>query len=539
MQSPDRSELWCPGQSLWSLIAEHVAWSELPKIHSALGNSLVNMYTEVHSEAEMWHKMWQESHQGHNISRAGTPLPHQQGSALADPPAVKELVRAEVKMLLQNLRERASRVEKDGEEVVFQYKPETVDYALRHPGSCYRNCTSPEDTDNGSRPSSCCSVRSKAEVEIEAMRDKLTVTNIDQVVDRLKSILTEECESLNRLVKHLKGNIKQRCLNKCDKSEPTLAELRELRQAIQMDLELYPSSSAASLPASFAVPLKELKNGPRLSAGQRFSEEALQDISCTSVLRPHPPPPLCHAKPKPLFRTPPTKTSASVRLINSSSLSLTHGQHRNTSVSTGPKKTQSLMATSSGHANSHFSTSPPGPASDQIMIKTTHNCSLSPEQNSDGLHRRIPPLSASCQIKSPQISTIHEPHPSAHRRIHIPSRGCDLSPQTERKSNPAWRSRNINTIPSLIPAVSPHCDADSYSSSSTDHSTGKSDSKNSICGGGLASATVQAHNDRRKGTSEGFPACAGSRKSNTGFDRNKTGHHGKDVTQQQSLLATV
>lgn len=56
----------------------------------------------------MWHKMWQQSQQSDFVSRAGTPLPHQQGSPLADPPAVKELLRAEVKMLLQALRERVS-----------------------------------------------------------------------------------------------------------------------------------------------------------------------------------------------------------------------------------------------------------------------------------------------------------------------------------------------------------------------------------------------------------------------------------------------
>lgn len=50
MKSPDGNQLWCPSQSLWSLIAEHVPGSELPKIRTALGNSLVDMYTEVHSE---------------------------------------------------------------------------------------------------------------------------------------------------------------------------------------------------------------------------------------------------------------------------------------------------------------------------------------------------------------------------------------------------------------------------------------------------------------------------------------------------------
>lgn len=50
MQSTDGNQLWCPGQSLWSLIAEHVPGSELPKIRTALGCSLVDMFTEVHAE---------------------------------------------------------------------------------------------------------------------------------------------------------------------------------------------------------------------------------------------------------------------------------------------------------------------------------------------------------------------------------------------------------------------------------------------------------------------------------------------------------
>uniref|UniRef100_UPI0037E867A7 coiled-coil domain-containing protein 24 n=1 Tax=Semicossyphus pulcher TaxID=241346 RepID=UPI0037E867A7 len=204
MQSPDGIQLWCPSQSLWSLITEHVPGSEMPKICAALGYSLVDMYKDVHAEVEMWYKMWQASQQGSIGSRAGTPLSLQHGSPLADPPAVKELLRSEVKMLLQTLRERAGRGGRDGEALAFQYKPETVDYALGHLDSCQRRSIDPGDTDTGSRPSSHCSVRSSAEEEIESMRDKLNVTDIDQVVDRLKSVLMEECEELKRLVMHLK-----------------------------------------------------------------------------------------------------------------------------------------------------------------------------------------------------------------------------------------------------------------------------------------------------------------------------------------------
>lgn len=50
MQSPDETQLCWPSQSLWSLIAEHVPGSELPKIRGALGNSLVDMYIDLYAE---------------------------------------------------------------------------------------------------------------------------------------------------------------------------------------------------------------------------------------------------------------------------------------------------------------------------------------------------------------------------------------------------------------------------------------------------------------------------------------------------------
>uniref|UniRef100_I3JS56 Uncharacterized LOC100692499 n=1 Tax=Oreochromis niloticus TaxID=8128 RepID=I3JS56_ORENI len=303
MQSPDESQVWGPSQSLWSLIAEHVSESELPKIYTALGHSLVDVYTDMHTEAEMWHKMWQENQRsGKHGGGEGTPLPRLQGAPLADPPAVKELLRAEVKMLLQTLREKASRAGSDVEELLHRYKPETLNYTLGHRDRCYTNCTNPEDTDSGSRPDSRCSVQSRAEDEIEAVRGKLNVTEIDQVVDRLRALLIGECEELTRLVKHLKANIKQKCHSGLHKSEPSLADLRELRGAIQVDLELSPFlfSPSSPLPA---------EKGFRLTAAQ--SPESLKTLSPPSVLRPHPPPPLSPPIPRPPARPRLSKMSTS------------------------------------------------------------------------------------------------------------------------------------------------------------------------------------------------------------------------------------
>ena len=278
---------------------------------------------------------------------------------------------------------------------------------------------------------------------------------------------------------------------------------------------------------------------PSMPAAQRVSEDTLQALNTTSdLMRPHPPPPRCQNKPRPPFGAPPSKTSAKVKLINSSSLSGTLGQPRSVLASPGLRKTQTPicnMIASSWHADSHVPTSPPGPVGEQIMVQTTHNCSPSPEQDSADLHCRNSSCNPSFQIKTP---TIHGTHLSSSRSIHSPGRKFDFSPQTVRRGTATWRRRPINTITS-----SPHCDADSYSSSSSaEHSVsaaGKSKTQNSTCRGSLVSTAVQADNNRGKITPESLHSLGGSRRSNAGLEINKNSHLGKDVTQQQSLVATV
>ncbi|XP_061653651.1 coiled-coil domain-containing protein 24 isoform X2 [Phyllopteryx taeniolatus] len=236
MQSSSGNQTGCPAPSLWSLIVEHVPRSEMPKIHATLGRSLVDTYTELHAEAVMWHKIWQDS------LRAGAPLSRSRGP-LADPPVIKELVRAEVRMLLESLQEKFFR-----------------------------------------EGSSSASVQSSVQVEIEAMKDNLNITDINKVVQHLKSILSEECAALKAQVKHTQELIKKQCRSQDDgvNSEPTLADLKELRGAIQKDLELYPS------PPSH-VAEKATRQTFRLSTGQKNSDKTLYTITSTSLRRPHPP----------------------------------------------------------------------------------------------------------------------------------------------------------------------------------------------------------------------------------------------------------
>ncbi|XP_068605404.1 coiled-coil domain-containing protein 24 [Brachionichthys hirsutus] len=387
MQSPDGNQLRCPSKSLWSLIAQYVHTPELPKIRQALGSSLIDMYTAEYSQAVALYKKKCSSE---------SEIPHRPCPPLADPPVVKELVRAEVKMLLQTLRERAGR---DAEAIISHCKPVVVDYALSHRDSSHRIPTKCKETVTESRPSSVWSLRSRAEEEIEAVKGKLNILDIDAVVVHLKSLLTEEREALRRLIEDLKRNILDTHLGKCDESEPTLAELRDLREAVQMQLQLCPSLPADSALPSPTLPLKELKDRFRPSAGQR---EALEAGSIASVVRPHPPS-VCRTKPRPPV--------TSVKLINRYSLSLAHGQHSAASASTGLRRTQAPMCnriTSSGRENIHISRSVLSPASAPISGETPRHYSPSPERDSAGVQWSAPASNHRLQMRTSRIPTVHE-----------------------------------------------------------------------------------------------------------------------------------
>ncbi|XP_051984625.1 coiled-coil domain-containing protein 24 isoform X2 [Xyrauchen texanus] len=91
-------------QSVWNLVRENVPYSELPEFRAVLGETLIDTYTELYSEVEIWETIWQEVHRSEQGSRPETPV-----FPLADPPAIKGLLKAEIQLLLLTLRERAAR----------------------------------------------------------------------------------------------------------------------------------------------------------------------------------------------------------------------------------------------------------------------------------------------------------------------------------------------------------------------------------------------------------------------------------------------
>ncbi|XP_029931226.1 coiled-coil domain-containing protein 24 [Myripristis murdjan] len=472
MHSADKS------QSVWSLLVEHVPKAELPAVQAALGCSLVDMYTEAYSEMEMWQGIWQRiQRDGNHGNRAGSQ------PALPDPPAIKELLRAEIQMLLQSVRERASREGRDAEEVLLRYDSDTVNYAMCYPNNCPSNCSYPGNCScfgntnliqHGNRSTSRCSVQSSVHDEIEAVQDKLNVTDINQVVAHLRSVLMQECQALKSQVKHIQETIQQKCSSQCkDKTEPTISELREQRRIIQMDLELptpqlisFPSSSSTSSSSSSSLSLMEdLNKRSSLSAGQK----TLRPLTPTPFQRPHPPPPLSHTKPSRPVSATLTKPSASRRLIRTSALARTQGQHDSKPTFTEPSITQtpgSHRITSEGPESAPFTASRPRHGSEQLITKSNIYCVPFPEKKS---------LDFCCyRTLSPSIQTESKRNLSSSGRSLSLSSEFVLPPQTERKGSPLLlqRSRHTTDSPSPIPPLSPLRDAKSHqlSYSSNEHS---------------------------------------------------------------------
>ncbi|CAL9689224.1 unnamed protein product [Knipowitschia caucasica] len=389
MQSPD-GEGVSPDQSLWSLIQDHVSPSELPQIHSAVGHELVDRYTEAYAEMEKWQRILQDYGTGTPFSGHNVPLP--------DPPAVKELVRAEVGMLLQTLRERAGR---DGEELMSHYKPETVSYAVGHTGRSYSRLSQVDDHRSGSRGSTY------SNQEVEAVKVNLNVDGIEQVVDRLKSLFTEECEALKQEIKELQRNIWTKTEQDLKPAEPTLGELKELRKAIQKDLVHYPVSY---------TPLREFKTSQRSGCGASHLPTVL---SVLSTNRDHTLSPSTQPKTGP----PPGRTYSSPKPPGISPSSKAHCLISKTSKNTPPQHHTRHLTPHRSPITHRDGFPSPGTCSNRTAAS---NPAINPQKN----------------------SPIHETHLASHENNK--SAESNLSPQMERKQSLGHRSRNNNTASSTI-----------------------------------------------------------------------------------------
>ncbi|KAM6173776.1 coiled-coil domain-containing protein 24 [Erethizon dorsatum] len=152
-------------------------------------------------------------------------------SLLAPPPHLRDLVRQELRQLLQGLRQKAIREGRDKAQAWAQYSPRVLHFALEE---SRRDLPEQMFQRRAGEPSS-------SHRDLSVIKNQLSVSHIDQVAGHLRGLLEEECRTLEREISTL-----QHCLevehtqaHQSPKTalEPTLAELREQKKAMEQELQ--------------------------------------------------------------------------------------------------------------------------------------------------------------------------------------------------------------------------------------------------------------------------------------------------------------
>ncbi|GAB1288811.1 Coiled-coil domain-containing 24 [Apodemus speciosus] len=181
-----------PGDSpaLWELVEEHVPLPERPEVKRILGEAAVDLSLELREEVAMLKALLQEM-QSSQVSNSDSP------SLLAPPPLLRDLMRQELRQLLQGLRLKAISEGRDQTQMWAQYSPRVLRFALDEPRS---DSTQQEPFPMRAGEPSCPR-------DLTVIKDQLNVSNIDQVVRHLRSLLEEECHMLQKEISDL-----QHCL---------------------------------------------------------------------------------------------------------------------------------------------------------------------------------------------------------------------------------------------------------------------------------------------------------------------------------------
>ncbi|XP_075928007.1 coiled-coil domain-containing protein 24 isoform X2 [Petromyzon marinus] len=236
-----------PSSSLWLLIEENVPPAEREEVRAALGDGAVTYSQELHAEMQCLLEIWREVC-SENGAIQDTVVQQSRPRPLADPPAVKAMLRQEIRLLLLGLREKARQHGRDETEVMSRYSQEVVEFAmdtqspslpvasqalgsckdsgggsagrqkLRHPSTggilkdpihpkwgIVRPHTAPVPQEL--RPLSSLSMSSNLPDEVEALKEKLNVSRIDEVIEHLRSLLNEECSTLEKDIQSLQEHL--------------------------------------------------------------------------------------------------------------------------------------------------------------------------------------------------------------------------------------------------------------------------------------------------------------------------------------------
>ncbi|XP_006886685.1 PREDICTED: coiled-coil domain-containing protein 24 [Elephantulus edwardii] len=287
--------------SLWQLVEDHVPRPERAEVKRILGEAAVDLSLELWEEVVMLRELLKDVQTSHTPG-SGPAL--DLCSLLAPSPRQKDLVRQELRQLLQALRHKAIREGRDQAQAWTQYSPRVVRFALEEP-----RCNSPKQEIPGMRADK----PSSSHRDLSVIRDRLNVSDIDQVAGHLRGLLEDESRTLEREISILRGCLEQEHMKVSQSSkdalEPTLTELQKQKKVMEKDLQI-PMGASSVAPSPRQQPL-----GKPLSLDTQ-AMSSIQDprsISCprgiAGVLSGPPqchlptPPSKCHPKPRGLAAT--------------------------------------------------------------------------------------------------------------------------------------------------------------------------------------------------------------------------------------------
>ncbi|XP_073420986.1 coiled-coil domain-containing protein 24 isoform X2 [Dendrobates tinctorius] len=277
-QDSGYGELLGPPPSLWRLVEAQVPPSERAEVKRILGEAAVDLSLDLHAEVAVLLELWRDVQSTCRSSVQRDASSH--GSVLADPPAIKDLVTHEIRMLLLSVRLRARRQGLDELQALCRYNPRVVAFVM---GSEWPQSTAGSVGNDPSWPpsasravnerpgstlstSSALSTGSTIEEELEELRDKLQISHIDEVILHLRSLLEEDCHNLEKDIIILQQRLEDERLSIYETrdlaAEPSLTELREERRTLERDLQVEPIP-ATSVPSCRKVATARLPDCKR------------------------------------------------------------------------------------------------------------------------------------------------------------------------------------------------------------------------------------------------------------------------------------
>ncbi|XP_057356113.1 coiled-coil domain-containing protein 24 isoform X2 [Manis pentadactyla] len=217
--------------SLWELVEELVPLPELPEVKRILGETTVDLSRELRAEVVMLQSLLREARSSQTPDSRPTSDP---SSLLAPSPLLRDLVRQELRQLLQSLRQKAIYEGRDHTQAWVQYSPKVLRFALEEP-----RCDVPEQEVFQMRADELSSPR-----DLHVIKDQLNVFSIDQVARHLRGLLEEESRTLEGEIPILQRCLEEEYTRAPPPSEatlePTLAELKEQKAAMQQELQVPP-----------------------------------------------------------------------------------------------------------------------------------------------------------------------------------------------------------------------------------------------------------------------------------------------------------